>query len=424
MDKIYLLDFVKEKFKSDPVLFDALKYEFDRRIYHYGDQFKHPFNINSKNISQNLRRILKRGYLISKIISTSNKSICKPRILSSAYFTLNSELSEMGYEVFCPTWSLTKGKNVFPDLELYEGAHKIETILRRASFNYLLSDNFKVEVEKFKKQLTLSLKKHEVKAVIVANDLGFFENMLIDVCKQIKIPSMIFLHGLPGRYNSIDDNKTDYLIVWGEKIKQNYIDYGFNPDKIIVSGHPYYKKFKPGALAFSLDNILVLTKPMCGGQHSDKVRLTDRGNAILYLLSIEKVLRRFGVKSVRMRSHPSENSEWYYKYIDKNFFRTDSRELHTSINDSSLVLGPTSTVFLESIYNFKNYVVYEPVKNGVDLFGYELIPPFDKKDTRVPIAINEIELSEIIEKRLTVKSEVFCDYIKIPFDLNEINELI
>lgn len=424
MDSFYLLDLIKERFAPDQGLFNTLKYELDKRIYYYGDQFKYPFSPGRKKLPQLAKGVLKRVFITSKIISSSNKSATKPRILSSAYFTVNSELSSIGYDVFCPPWSITKDRNVLPDLELYEQSRKMEAILQKASFAYLLSEDCKACIESFELQLELSLKKCKINAVMVANDIGFFESILIKVCKKRNIPSFIFLHGLPGRYNIIDENKTDFLIVWGKKIKQNYIDYGFNEKKVIISGHPYYKDFKLQPLSFSLENVLVLTKSMSGGQHSDKVRVGDRGNSILYLLSIEKVLRSFGVKSVKLRPHPSESIEWYYQYIDAHFFKADTLPLESSIANSSLLLGPTSTVFLEAIYNGKNYLVYEPANDEVDLFGFKLIPPFNKKDARVPVATNDVELSEMIKEKRVVVADVFYDYIQTKFDIAKIKDIV
>ena len=424
MEKFYLMDFLKQNSHLDSKKLEILKYELDTRMYHYGNQFKNPYENRKQKLSGVLLQFLKSGYILLKIFQNKKVNNNKKAIVSSAYFTVNTELSKLGFEVYSPTWNLKKNANVIPDLGLYKSSRKILARISCSNFSDLLSPNFITQIDEFEKEVVKAFQKNKIKAVMVSNDMTFIDRILIDVCKKLKIPSFIFLHGLPGRYNIIDDNRTDYLIVWGDKIKENYIKTGFNKDKIIVSGHPYYKLNNEVPLRFSLDNILVLSKSMNGGQHSDKVRLYDRNNSILYLFKIEKVLRSFDVLSVRLRLHPSENHEWYYQYINKEFFILDELSLENSLKNSTLVIGPTSTVFLESVFSRKNYLVYEPVIDGIDLFNFELIPPFDGSENKVPIAKNDVELTQLIKDKIIVDGKILSDYIRTPFDIEVLKGII
>jgi len=122
--------------------------------------------------------------------------------------------------------------------------------------------------------------------------------------------------------------------------------------------------------------------------------------------------------------HPGENPKWYYQYINEEFFILDNTNLKKSINNSTLVIGPTSTVFLESIYYRKNYLVYEPGVYGFDLFNHKLFPPFDGSENKVPIAKNEDELSQLIKDETVVDSSILSDYIRTPFNLEIIKKFI
>ena len=422
MKNFYLLDFLEKNSNLDSKKLEILKYELDTRIYYYGEQFKNPYENKKKKLYEVLLKYLKSAYVLLKIFQNKKVDNNKKAILSSAYFTVNDELSKLGFEVYSPSWHLKKDGNVIPDLSFFTSSQKILATVNSSNFRDLINLNFISQIDEFEKKVAKSFQKNKIKALIVSNDMTFIDRILIDVCKKIKIPTFIFQHGLPARYNLIDDNRTDYLIVWGEKLKENHIKTGFNKNKIIVSGHPYYKLKRESPLNFSLDNILVLTKSMNGGQHSDKVRSYDRSNSILYLFSIEKVLRSFGVLSVRLRLHPGENHEWYYQYINKEFFILDELNLEKSINISTLLVGPTSTVFLESIYYRRNYLVYEPIVDGVDLFN--LIPPFDGSDNKVPVAKNDLELSQLIKDKIIVDSSILSDYIRTPFDLEIMKKLL
>jgi hypothetical protein len=232
------------------------------------------------------------------------------------------------------------------------------------------------------------------------------------------------LHGLPGRYNQIDDNRSDYLIVWGEKIREHYIKVGINPNKIFISGHPSYKQPELTKLKFSFDSVLILTKPLNGVHMSDGVILGNRANLILYLYSVEKILKRFGIKSVRFRPHPSENASWYLKFINNNFYKVDKGNLSESIKKSTLIIGPTSTVFLESLYYGVNYVVYEPAIKNIDLINCPLVPPFDGTDSKIPVSNDETELEYILKNKIMVNPTCFNDYITTPFNLSFVKNLI
>ena len=163
---------------------------------------------------------------------------------------------------------------------------------------------------------------------------------------------------------------------------------------------------------------------MNGGQHGNEVILGDRGNTILYLLKIQAVLKSLGVKNVRYRLHPSENLLWYNRFLDTTFFKLDTEPLDCSLKKSSLLIGPTSTVLVESLYHGVNYMVFEPNDNNIDLFNYPLVPPFDGSDSRVPLAQSESDLKYYLKNRTEIQISFLNDYIKTPFNLDFIKELI
>ena len=88
----------------------------------------------------------------------------------------------------------------------------------------------------------------------------------------------------------------------------------------------------------------------------------------VYIYEIGKVLKELGGKA-KLRMHPSENPDWYAKFIDTKFFVIDQDKLSASLANSTLVIGPVSTLFIDAINFGVSYIVYEPVKNGDGLFG-------------------------------------------------------
>ena len=424
MENYYLLDFYRDNKLLQPELFDNLKYELDQHIYYYGNHFKYPKEKNAAITKRKAPSILKLLFVTNQILKYSKIDSTKKTILSNSYFNVNCELRKLDYNVFSPSWSITPDRKVLASFKLFSLSEKLRHKLESASFLELTSKSFYDLISNFYDELASFYFQKKIAGLVVPNDVSFFENLSIQLCRKISVPSFVFLHGLPGRYNIIDENRSDYLIVWGEKIKENYIKTGFNPEKIFISGHPYYNSTPDSKLRFSLDNILILTKSMNGSQHGNEVILGDRGNLLLYLFKIQSVLKSLGVKRVRYRPHPSENPLWYHKFIDQDFFVLDTAPLNQSLSQATLVIGPTSTVLVESIFNGVNFLIFEPNKNNIDILNYPLVPPFDGSDSRVPIAQSESDLMNLIKNRNIVDVSFLKEYLKTPFNLDFIRKLI
>jgi|694.fasta_scaffold99976_2 hypothetical protein len=423
-----LLNYLKKINKISDDYFDSIRIILDEKLHYFGEHFKNPseFRLPLNKLKDFIYDLIFRVYFILDhiflIIKINKKK--RPNLLSSSYFNLDDNLSDYGFNVYRPPWSIKKGQNIGCDWELFNSTLEIKRLLKNSDFQYFLSDDFLTKYTNFQFNLTIWLKKSQIKGVIVPNDVSFFENVLIKTSKKLGIPTYVFLHGFPGRYNNIDDNRADFLVVWGEKLKKNFVDAGFKKDKILVAGHPDYNRINLNQnLKFDFSNILVLTKSLNGANHSDKEVLSDRGNAILYLKIIETVLKKNGVKKVRLRLHPSENSNWYHKYLNNEFYIIDLEPLHTSISSSSLVIGPTSTVFLESICHGVNYLVFEPVFNSLDILNNPIVPPFDGSDMNIPIANSEEKLNFFLRNKIYVNPNCIFDYLNKSLDLSFLDNL-
>lgn len=427
MQNYYLVDYIRENSNIDRDIFDSIRYELDHHIYFYGKQFK-----TSKENNFSLQTLFKAKKLeLSKILFILYKILLSEKalkgginILSNSYFSTNVELGKLGFNVYRPPWNIGREIKALVDLKTHKEIEFIKKSFSEKRFIDIINPEFIDRVHSLKSTLKNYFLDYKISALFVPYDMGFFENLSIKVFSEINKPSFIFLHGLPGRYNKIDDNRSDYLIVWGGKIKENYIKGGINEEKIFVAGHPYYKKYTNKYLKFDFADPLIITKAQRGAQHSDTVILSDRGNLILYLYLIESTLKKIGVKRARFRPHPSESSQWYLKFIDNEFYEVDNKDLRRSLQESTIVIGPTSTVFLESLYEGVNYIGFEPSMNNVDLGNASLVPPFDGSDERLPVAKNEEELERIIKDKLKVDARIFNDYVKTPFDLSFVKTMI
>lgn len=421
MQNFYLLRWLKEAGEADPRLLDLLKYELDKRIYYYGAQFARPYESPAlKGYFGSVRSSLKNAVLNLKRENGEWKDGL--RICSSAYFSFNNALESCGFSVRQVPWKA--GKRLLGDDNLYSKLARARYLLDTADFKVLLSPDFSRLVWDLREGMKRYFVENSVAALVVPYDLPFFERLAVDIFKELARPTFVALHGLPGRYNCLDDNRADYLLVWGDAIKANYAAAGVMEGKIFVTGHPDYGTLPNKISTGSLDRVLVISKSMGGAQHSSEVVLSDRGNLPLYLYSVRRALRGLGVKSARLRLHPSESADWYSKFLDGDFYQFDRGPLGKSLENASLVIGPTSTVFVEAMLAGKEYVVYEPAAEGRDLINYLLVPPFDGSLPGLSAVCEERALRDFLASSRQVSTSVLGGYIRTPFDISFIRGLV
>lgn len=411
----YLLDYLRQSGRIRGSYFESLRYEFDRRIYHYGSHFNGEYSTQSY-----LKIVKQRWYEKARAFVRRGMKLKKVDIQSNAYLVLNNELIQTGYSVILPPW---RGEVLSDSFYVLKKVRSLENFFLKNEFNDILSKECMALVEATEAGLRAYY--NRIRALIVPYDIVFFENLSIKLFREAGKPSFVFLHGLPGRYNSIDDQRADHLLVWGSAIKDHYVRAGGNPEKIHVVGRPGMPADPRPLRTASFDNVLVLTKSIPGAQPiTGETHLSDRGNLIVYLYMVQDALRSLGVRQARFRPHPSENGRWYLNYIDNSFYRLDTTPLQDSLESSTLVIGPTTTVFLDALYAGREYCVFEPSDDGIDLINYSLVPPFDGSDPRVPVATDVDSLRSNLREGRHADQAVLDDYITRPFDLSILKTII
>jgi hypothetical protein len=399
---------------------DLIKYHIGKSIYFFGNHFKYP--IEGKRKSKFLLKDYAE-YLAIKIFHKKNKNK-KKKILSSAYSNWNQHLEALGFDVYRPTWNLRRDFKIEANLELYLLTKKIKYCFNNKNFNYLIGAEFRELTNKFYRVFKINCITNNYAALFVPQDVDFFDKIAIEIFKELGKPSFFLHHGgIPNIYDGVMDNRTDYSIQWGQKQVDAYVQMGFDRSKFLISGHPSYNK-SPASLRFELDQILVLTKSLSGVWPLEQPHLENRGNAIMYLYSIQKILQKLGVKGATLKVHPSENYDWYRKFIDNSFYREDKFDISQSLNNATLVIGPTSTAIIDSLFHCVNYVIYEPLINDKNILGWPATPPLDGSDPRIPIARSEIDLELILVEKKKVGIDVYKEFVKTPMDISFLTELI
>lgn len=423
LNTFYFFEYIQKCHPEWDEILDYLKYELDQSVYYYGGQFKTPQETIAKRRTS-LHEYLKEVAYVAGLLVKKDGEKRRKRIVANAYFGIKDQLERQNYDVYDPPYFQVRGGKTLGGFPLHQKTKRVRKFLRTKTFREIISSDLIADIVDLKASFKSALGESGIDAVLVPNDLDLFSKIAIDSMKELGKKSMLFSHGLPGIYDIRHDARCDYLVVWGKQIKENFIKAGFAKDRIFVSGHPTYQSYTVSDVRSGLDDILVLSKSMPGGQYPDAVRISDRGRIIFYLYSIQRVLAEHKVKKVKLRVHPSENPEWYQKYVDNDFFILDREPLSQSLKKATLVLGPTSTVLLEALIQGINYLVYEPSESTIDLTNFALVPPFDGSDPRVPVAKTEDELHYFIKHQIKADANVLSDYIKTPFDLSFMKELV
>lgn len=417
-----LFEYIQSLKVDSSELLNLVKFNISEKVYYYGDHFRKS-SPPSKMLFYFKFFIT---YIYTRLINLKLRNQNQDMFygLSSAYHNFDNKIKKEGFSTVRMPHMPKKGIKTFGGIYFFYQTMIIQKSFIYEDYKYLTSDAFLVRVKNYINQIEILVKKNDYKFLLVSNDIDFFARVYIKVFKKLKKPTFCISHGgMPSLFDGIIDNLTDYVTMWGTKQIEAFAKAGYDKNKFFVSGHPFYNKI-PTNFQFELSNILVITKSVNGICPLDKPHLEDRGNIIMYLLSIEQTLRKIGVRSVILRPHPSENPDWYLKFIDSDFFIIDKNTLSSSLNSASLVIGPTSTIIIDAMAHGVNYLIYEPLINNKLITGFPIQPPLDDSDSRIPIARNEDQLLEFINLRKKIDLSVYTEFANPNFDVSFFNDII
>lgn len=424
----YLIKYLIESADNDLAkkYIDFFKIELDWHIYNDENHISKIYHRRKKvDVKKQFINLLQYIYTISA--GSNFKPSADNKILSTVYFSQPGLLTDLGFNLYSPVWHPLGKKNIFGDMKTLQWYIQVQEYIRSRDFHSFLDAKFHLKLENFQEYLMSQYQKQDFRALFLYTDQYFYSKYSIDIFKKMQRPSFIFSHGLPGVYSKNVDSRSNYLLVWGEKIKENYLKAGFEKSKVKVVGHPKYKNLpKAQELKSDLSDVLII--PVSSSiyhQHEyDDIVLTDKSMAVLYLYQVQSVLKKLGVKKARYRVHPSTNKQWIHAFLDQDFYIQDTGTLDTSLSKSSLVIGSTSTVLLEALIKGVNYVLFEPLDElGNNMTNYKPVPPFDGSEKKVMVANNELELEKMLKANVITDYSVVHDYIQ-DLDLTILKELI
>ncbi len=420
----YYLNYLKS-ITNDPLILkyiDLLKVEIDWRFYADGRDLANKYHWGAKQAF--LWEVYKKYQELRALLS-KKQAVEGTQILTMFKFPSIVD----GFHFYSSVSHPVGKNNIIGDIATLKLYKFSRDVINNYPFNKILVPEVLIKLEEYEELLyKLYFVKNNIRALFLYTDQYFWAKQHINLFKKTNRPSFIFVHGLPPYYPLDADNQSDYLMVWGEKMKQNYIDSGFNRDKIKVIGNFRYKDvvFYDSLKNNTDDVLVVLTSTRVWHQDTwgSIPIISDPGSTLLYISQIENVLKQLGVKHARLRPHPSINKQWLYSIIDPNFYEIDKQDLTSSLLRSTLVIGPTSTVSVESIMYGVNYIVYEPCdEKNYNFVNRNLAPPFDGSDPYLCVANTEDELLHLIKGRYCSSSSLLKEYMQ-PFVPQVLKELI
>ena len=303
--------------------------------------------------------------------------------------------------------------------------YEVDAIIQTEGLGYFLSSEMNEKINHLKESLYRIYSDKRIKALFVPSDSTFWERILIFIFNKLNKPTFEYLHGLPALYRN---HYCNYLLVWSKKIKENFINIGY-PDKklFVLSNLKYDNNFKE-MKEMDLTSVLVLSYSIMGANSTNDVSITiprDFGVTLLYPELVKNVLLKFGVKKALFRPHPSENPYWYAKNIDTSFYEIDTSTTEDKVlKNTSLVIGPTSTMLLNSLYYGTPYILFEPKFDDEEFSPFNLVPPFDGTDPYVPLCRTEDELYSAIKEKKCASQELYYEYNDYSDELQKIVDII
>ena len=414
----YLLENEQDELRKKYIEFS--KIELDWYIYNYGDQIS---KTHKRNQIWNIKgQCIKLIQDISSLMNYRKVEACKKNVFSSDIY-ISSLSSEYNYYS-----SLIKPSgfyNIIGDKTSYYLRHKKSNIIATGTFLDLLEHDYISKWEKYGEILRDRFRQYDFRGAFFQTDQYFESKYFIDIFKDLGVPTFIFVHGLPATYHTDIDNRSDYIMVWGERMKDHYIKAGFNREKVIVVGNRRYSHINyQAALKNNFNDVLVIP-PSDLLWHQDtwgEPILMDRSMSILYLYEVEKVLKKLGVNHARYRVHPSVKPTWTYQFLDHDFYSIDKDNLSTSLNKASMVIGSASTMLLDTIAAGVNYIMYEPQEDGRSMLRAKLVPPFDGEDG-LEIARTEDDLYSLLKSGYIIDSYKLKGYLE-PFNIEIIKKML
>lgn len=269
------------------------------------------------------------------------------------------------------------------------------------------------KIQYAKKNIRKIFEKENVKLIILDEDMLPNNTTLVEVAKELRIPSVTYMHGvLSPKCDFKFGCHTDYFWVWGQYFKDRYINYNLKNSKdIFVMGYP--DNLKKNTFWIDEKSVLFI------GIGYTEWRYPELMDGYAYIARrIANICEELGIQFI-YRPHPSED----FNSVKKRFSDYPSvkishkRNLYRDLKRFRYVVGGVSTAMVEAAM----------AGNTIVLINFDISKDDDIDGIKYFANDNIFELDEYID---LLKSGIYkslpagqCDSYYIKQEVNYVENI-
>jgi len=240
------------------------------------------------------------------------------------------------------------------------------------------------------------LKKQNIKLFLSSADSDPSNLIISRVAKVFGVPTIGFQHGLAPVPEMDKISESDYFLVYGPKIKKEYLKGDYSKKKIEIIGFPKCDCFKNENKKNTKKIIYAMEIGSGNRSLTPEIQLTKRKQKII-LRRIFNVLKKFPDYKLIIKTRVKWDMKGLPEVIAKeegfkNFQVIEKTNNNDLINDCDVFLMNQTTMGLEAL------ILNKPVIS-VSFKEYDKINPY-RKIKGVPITNTEKQLEEAIKKAI------------------------
>jgi hypothetical protein len=229
-------------------------------------------------------------------------------------------------------------------------------------FFYLFSTYFE-DLIKYVEVMKFMINHEKVNIVVSWNDVLKFEKTVALVCRDLKIPTIVIQHGVTGHHIGYVPVTSDKMAVWGDIAKNWFINYGVDPDKLVITGNPRFDSLSQKQVDgkkyavyhdLKLDSnkgfFVYATQPISAGFIS---RETEKVNELAFR-ALLKAMEEFPNKQLVIKLHPIDDGKLIRRIVGEQKAKMDiavtkNVNLYNLLRLTDLLIAIDSTVALEAM---------------------------------------------------------------------------
>lgn len=280
--------------------------------------------------------------------------------------------------------------------------YEIETYLSDILKEWLcniIEDKFS-KISKMINEMIYLIKKNKIDIVLLSQDALMFSKTIARVAELFNIPSIVFLHGLPcGSLVGFMPLESRYIFVYGEKLKEWFIENGAFKSKVKVIGCPRYDSFIKNKCRNKEKTILYVVESTNSYNLVPDRDLTKKQQKQI-LKKIFKTMKKFPEYKLIIKTKRGWDMNELPKIIAQkekfeNFRIIEKTDNLKLLNDSEIVIINSSTMGIEAL------ILDKPVVS-ISVKEHDKFNPY-KNIKSVEVTYTEKQLEEAIKRIITDK---------------------